>query len=289
MSINSPVFFTRSTWLLVLSPTNLVQRLTFLLFISADGKESPLPFRGPSQSFGFYLLPLGQAIFLGLLDVTQVPFFFHQVTQYKHLFFHSDLGLLLWDWPTFFHVLTAILWRLATVNSNGRIVLILFLSSQWDTTWQKKYDCMYCQRNHVKGMRNCPAYGQECFKYKRKNHFVTSKICKSKHEEQGVNECFHIGKETIHKVHVNLRLNGKPIKFILDSGTTVNVVPATFVKDNMEHSLKKGKELDISVYGGKKFRTEGTMRLERINPVNKRKVIASIMVVSEKVQSPSKS
>ena len=72
----------------------------------------------------------------GLLYVTQVPFFFHQVTQYKHLFFHSDLGLLLWDWPTFFHVLTVTLWRLATVHSNGRIVLILFLSSQWDTTWQ---------------------------------------------------------------------------------------------------------------------------------------------------------
>ena len=39
----------------------------------------------------------------GLLYVTQVPFFFHQVTQYKHLFFHSNLGFLLWDWPTFFH------------------------------------------------------------------------------------------------------------------------------------------------------------------------------------------
>ena len=29
----------------------------------------------------------GDFFFLGLLDVTQVPFFFHQVTQYKHLFF----------------------------------------------------------------------------------------------------------------------------------------------------------------------------------------------------------
>ena len=44
---------------LVLSPTNHVQKLTFLLSISADGKESPLPFWGPSQSFGFSLLPLG--------------------------------------------------------------------------------------------------------------------------------------------------------------------------------------------------------------------------------------
>ena len=41
-----------------------------------------------------------------------------EVTEYKHLF------------------LTVILWRLATVNSNTRIVVILFLSSQWDTTWQ---------------------------------------------------------------------------------------------------------------------------------------------------------
>ena len=51
------IFFTRSTWLLVPSATNPVQQLTFLLSISADGKESPLPFGGPSQSFGFSLLP----------------------------------------------------------------------------------------------------------------------------------------------------------------------------------------------------------------------------------------
>ena len=95
------VFFYPEYLALVPSATNPVQQLTFLLSISADGKESPLPFQGPSQSFGFSLLPPGQAIFLGLLDVTQVPFFFHQVTKYKHLFFHSDLDLLLWDWPTF--------------------------------------------------------------------------------------------------------------------------------------------------------------------------------------------
>ena len=72
---------------------------------------------------------------------------------------------------------------------------------------------------------------------------------------------------------------------MIDSGATVNVIPATFVKDNrMEHLLKKGKKLDISVYGGKKVRTEGTMRVELINPVNRRKVTASVMVVNEKIQ-----
>ena len=66
--------------------------------------------------------------------------------------------------------------------------------------------------------------------------------------EQDVNECFKTGRETTHQVHANFRLNDKPIKFMLDSGATVNVVPVTFVKDNkMEHLLKKGKKLDISV------------------------------------------
>ena len=41
-----------------------------------------------------------------------------EVTEYKHLF------------------LTVILWRLATVSSNTRIVVIIFLASQCDTTWQ---------------------------------------------------------------------------------------------------------------------------------------------------------
>ena len=42
-----------------LPATNPAKQLTFLLFTSAEGKESPLPFWGPSQSFGFSLLPLG--------------------------------------------------------------------------------------------------------------------------------------------------------------------------------------------------------------------------------------
>ena len=40
-----------------LPATNPAKQLTFLLFTSAEGKESPLPFCGPSQSFGFYLPP----------------------------------------------------------------------------------------------------------------------------------------------------------------------------------------------------------------------------------------
>ena len=51
---------TRSKMAMVRPPaTNPAQKLNFLLFTSAEGKGSSLPFWGPSQSFGFFLLRLG--------------------------------------------------------------------------------------------------------------------------------------------------------------------------------------------------------------------------------------
>ena len=52
---------TRSKMAMIRLPaTNPAQKLPFLLFTSAEGRKSPLPFWGPSQSFGFslFLLPV---------------------------------------------------------------------------------------------------------------------------------------------------------------------------------------------------------------------------------------
>ncbi len=84
-SLVSQIFFCLQPGILAmvrLPATNPAKQLTFLLFTSAEGKESPLPFCGPSQSFGFSLLPLG----------VRRP----EVTKYQYLLI-SPL------WPTFFH------------------------------------------------------------------------------------------------------------------------------------------------------------------------------------------
>ena len=137
------VFFTRSTWLFGSASNEPCPTTNFLIIYFRWREGVPTSVLGSQPIIWLLSSSSWPGDFLGLLDVTQVPFFFHQVTQYKHLFFHSDLCLLLWDWPTFFHVLTAILLRHATLNSNGRIVLILFLTSQWDTTWQYIYIYIY--------------------------------------------------------------------------------------------------------------------------------------------------
>ena len=72
----------------------------------------PLTGRSPHFRFG---VPANHLVSLFFLPVSGDPM---EVTEYKHLF------------------LTVILWWLATVNSNRRIIVIIFLSSQWDTTWQ---------------------------------------------------------------------------------------------------------------------------------------------------------
>ena len=82
-SLLSQLFFCLQPGILALNrlpTTNPAKKLTFLLFTSAEGKGSPLPFWGPSQSFGFSLLPLG----------VRRP----EVTKYQHLLTPPL-------WPTF--------------------------------------------------------------------------------------------------------------------------------------------------------------------------------------------
>ena len=75
----------------------------------------PLTGRSPHFCFG---VPANHLASLFFFPVSGDP---SEVPKCKHL------------------VLTVILWRFATVNSNTRIVVIIFQSSQWDTTWQYLY------------------------------------------------------------------------------------------------------------------------------------------------------
>ena len=115
--------FTRSTWLL------RVRDILFVFFYPeylAFGSVRHKPC--PTTNFSYYLFPLAgrsphfrfgvpanNLASLFFLPVSGDP---SEVPKYKHL------------------VLTIILWRLATVNSNRRIVVIIFQSSQWNSTWQ---------------------------------------------------------------------------------------------------------------------------------------------------------
>ena len=91
---------TRSKMAMVRLPaTNPAQKLIFLSFTSAEGKGSPLPFWGPSQSFGFSLPPLPVSSDLRLLSTNTC--------------WYPSVTYILLLTVTFF-------WRLDTVNSTTR-------------------------------------------------------------------------------------------------------------------------------------------------------------------------
>ena len=101
---------TRSRMAMVRLPaTDPAQKLIFLSFTSAEGKGAPLPFWGPSQSFGFSLFPLPVSGDLRLLSTN---------TWSPLCDPHSSLTV------TFFDGL------ILSIQIQG--VVILSPSSQWD-------------------------------------------------------------------------------------------------------------------------------------------------------------
>ena len=104
---------TRSKMAMVRLPaTNPAQKLIFLLFTSTEGRGSPLPFWGPSQSFCFYLPLLPVSSDLRLLSTnTWSPL----CDPHSFLNGHFFDGLIL------------------SIQIRG--VVILSPSSQWDITW----------------------------------------------------------------------------------------------------------------------------------------------------------
>ena len=96
--------------------TNPAQKLIFLLFTSAEGKGSPLPFWGPSQSFGFSLFP------------SWCP-----ATWVRSSSTNICLSPL---WPTF-SLNGHFFWLLDTANSTREDSISLTSSSPWAITWHQ--------------------------------------------------------------------------------------------------------------------------------------------------------
>lgn len=100
---------------------------------------------------------------------------------------------------------------------------------QQDRTWSyapTNRGCLQCGGVHRR--YNCPAYGQQCVRCKRMNHY--SRMCRvyEVHEEPSdqVKHNNHNCKDWL----VQLKIHGVYINFKLDTGADVNVLPQKFLK-----------------------------------------------------------
>ena len=96
-----------------------------------------------------------------------------------------------------------------------------------------KKKCMFCGKLHVLDKRHCPAFGKECLKCHRRNHFA--EVCKQAKHEAKVHTVDMEKEEYILVVNqgntysrtitATMNIGRETLNFQLDSGATVNVLP----------------------------------------------------------------
>lgn len=141
---------------------------------------------------------------------------------------------------------------------------------------ERLHTCGYCEKEH-KRKETWPAKGKQCAKRGKWNHFA--KVCKSKSKsvhivsdnkpEDGypnVSSEFFIDSvtNTITSseqafAEVEIKEYGSPLKFKLDTGAQVNVIPERVFKNiatKMLHTHKK-----LTGYGGQPMSVKGTCQL----------------------------
>ena len=101
----------------------------------------------------------------------------------------------------------------------------------------KKKTCMFCGRTHVLDKQHCPAFGKECMKCHRPNHFA--EVCKQNKQQaknpakvntvdMAKDECVLVVDQQnsySRTVTANMVIGKERVNFQLDSGATVNVLP----------------------------------------------------------------
>ena len=104
--------------------------------------------------------------------------------------------------------------------------------------------CPYCGIKHKMGKEHCKAWGQSCNICGKKNHFA--KMCKTRDKADRINEMSGSefseteflytvtekpGTEEVvnavmdREIYANMLTNNKSVKFHIDCGATVNVLP----------------------------------------------------------------
>eukprot|EP00057_Strongylocentrotus_purpuratus_P007672 XP_011662146.1 PREDICTED: uncharacterized protein K02A2.6-like [Strongylocentrotus purpuratus] len=166
---------------------------------------------------------------------------------------------------------------------------------RWETTIQ----CKYCGKKHRKMKEECPAYGKKCNKCQKMNHFAcccnTKSIRTVDYEESEYSEtdsevesvnCVEVvnatsSNSTKKPLYAEMMIDDNPVKFQIDSGATVNVIPKKYVKSKIDT-----RDAELRMYNETTLMAEGRVKIILRNPKNKKKYRVDFMVVKENNRVP---
>lgn len=126
-------------------------------------------------------------------------------------------------------------------------------------TTERTFDCSRCGTKHA--ARACPAFGKKCMNCKKPNHFARQ--CKSKalhelHEpDDSTSDPLFVGELKVHEVTQTdtekawfsvIKVEGRSVKFKLDTGAEANVLPES-IFHKLQHGPLRKTQAKLSTYG----------------------------------------
>ncbi|XP_039307927.1 uncharacterized protein K02A2.6-like [Solenopsis invicta] len=158
----------------------------------------------------------------------------------------------------------------------------------------KHFKCDKCDKVH--GYRECAAYGKTCYKCGKMNHF--SNVCKTKlknvkdvtkdeeseseEDDLYVSSIVRVGelsKKTKSIWTEIIEVNGKALKFKIDTGSEVNIIPLVIYKSiaaDGSQRIRQTRTL-LQAYGGGKIKPIGKVKL-RCKNTDRDEVLEFIVV-----------
>jgi hypothetical protein len=135
--------------------------------------------------------------------------------------------------------------------------------------------CAFCNGKHHPGKQYCKAYGATCTKCARKNHFAS--VCKSKQNKDACDSLTEepLRDESLLSLHEaidkrcfsNILVDGHPVKFLLDTGSTANVIPVSIMMSlGKRMSDLRPSRSTLHMFDRAELRTIGTVSAELTHP-----------------------
>ena len=97
--------------------------------------------------------------------------------------------------------------------------------------------CRYCNRTHEPSKSVCPAYKSSCKRCNKRGHWAVvcrstgstatgnTSVCELESEET----LFSLDNAESRRIYANVFVNGRKVRFLLDCGSTVNLLPVSFM------------------------------------------------------------
>lgn len=158
--------------------------------------------------------------------------------------------------------------------------------------------CHYCGGQHIRSKESCPAYGKICNLCKGKNHYRS--VCRKNQtkkmevrcldaeeeesEEESEEEILALDRSKDKRIYSKFQVSGQSIRFLLDSGATVNLLPIDVVRNLNCNDKIKPATSGLHMFDGTMLKTAGVVNLAIKHPITQCEQVLEFYVTT--VQGP---